>query len=79
MKLFFWNDPYPVTFGGSMLIAVAETEEQALDEIQMRARHMAYGVDTPTLIGYPADLVAKLGKPSRVVNLPCAEFHEWSE
>ena len=29
MKMFFWNNPYKVTYGGSVLFAIAETEEAA--------------------------------------------------
>ena len=74
MKLFVWANPYHVPYGRSMLIAVAETEEDA----RIKA------LDAPGYCyeEYPdnsPDRSAKLGPPTRVVELPCAEWHKWSE
>lgn len=73
MKLYFWDDPFPVEYGGSMLFVVAESEEQAR-ELARTGKTYSYGVyperTTPNI---------ELGKPDRVVDLPCAEWHWWSE
>lgn len=72
MKLFVWNNPYRVSYGSSMAFAVAETEEQAR-EIATASPAYAYGEyeqKTPQV---------KLGAPDRIVELPCAEWHRWSE
>lgn len=75
MKLFVWNDPYPVSYGSSLVFAVAETLEQAV-ELCKTGDAYRYGefkqerrpiVD---LAGVP---------PLRIVDVPCAEWHEWSE
>lgn len=78
VKLFVWNEPYHVHYGSSLLFAVAETEEEARAIVVAEARHFQYGRVQERGPGYPPELVAKLGAP-RVVDLPCAEFHEWAE
>lgn len=75
MKLYFWNEPYPVKWGGSLLFAVAESLDEA-KRIAASVMSYRYGVhenDTSFLIVQSADL----GEPTRVLNLPCAEWHEW--
>lgn len=75
MKLYVWADPYSIPYGSTMLIAVAETEEAArtIAEGAPRYSYGQYRSNGETGGG------AKLGAPTRVVNLPCAEWHEWSE
>lgn len=78
MKLFVWADPYRVTYGSSAVFAVAETVEEARREAA-RGNWYSY-VEFPHAHGGSADaLAAKLGEPTRVVDLPCAEWHEWTE
>lgn len=70
VKLFVWNDPYSVAYGGSCLYVVAETEEQAR-ELAKTATVMRFGFSDGGALGD-----VKLGEPSRVLNVPCAEvFH----
>ena len=73
VRLFVWSNPYPVSYGSSMVFAVAETVEQAR-EIAKTAPRYAYNEFHS---GDGCDAV--LGEPIRVVDLPCAEWHEWSE
>ena len=73
MKLFVWVDPYEVEFGTSMLFAVAETLEEAKAEA-MRGQAYAFGEFKQDRVP-----VVELGAPTRVLDLPCAEWHEWSE
>jgi len=76
MKLFVWDNPYSVPWGDSLLFAVAETEEEA-KRIAITEGKLYKG---PEVEGQP-DLphCFTLGAPTRVVNLPCAEWHEWEE
>ena len=77
MKLFVWADPYPVRYGTSMVFAVAENVEEArLLAAKGRKWDFSQFEDKSWS---PTDLTAALGEPARVVDLPCAEWHEWSE
>lgn len=76
MKLFVWCDPYHVNYGSSMVFAVAETEEEARNEA---AKGLAYKYGEYKQDGDFSALAGKLGKPARIVDCPCAEWHEWSE
>lgn len=73
MKLFVWANPYPVSYGNSMVFAVAENLADAKKQAR---RGKAYWYSE-----YAQDHIpkARLGKPTRVVELPCAEWHEWQE
>lgn len=75
MKLYVWADPYQISYGSAMLIAVAETEDEAraIAEGAPRYSFGLYRNNGETGGG------VKLGKPTRVVDLPCAEWHEWQE
>jgi hypothetical protein len=73
MKLFVWGQPYNVPFGSSMYFAVAETVEQAR-EMARTAPAFAY-----TSIEENPPPAVLLGEPTRVLDLPCAEWHVWSE
>lgn len=73
MKLFVWSNPYPVSYGSSMVVAVAETVEQAR-ELAKSAPRYTYN-EFHQGDGY----WVTLGEPTRIVDLPCAEWHEWSE
>ena len=77
MKLFIWADPYQVSCGSSLLIAVAETVEDAKQQA-ISGKSYCYG-QYDKFEGPHHSLVEKLGEPLRVLDLPCAEWHEWSE
>lgn len=74
MKMFVWADPYKIPYGSTMLVAVAETEDEAR-EMAVKSPAYAYAAyedeSTPTNV--------HLGSPTRVVELPCAEWHAWPE
>ena len=69
MKLFVWSNPYDVPWGHSLLIAIAENVDAAREQ----AKHGLHYSD----VAAPTDVV--LGEPDRVVDLPCAEWYEFSE
>lgn len=73
MKLYIWADPYPVAYGSSMAIAVAGSVEEAKAILRDSARAYAYARYSEAV---PK---ADLGEPTRVVDLPCGEWHRWSE
>lgn len=74
MKLFVWNDPYDVDYGGSCLFVVAETEEQARD-LAPAAEVSQFGYEA----GGSLPQKMKLGPPTWVRELPCAVIYHWSE
>ena len=76
MKLYLWADPYQVDYGSSMAFAVAGTLAAAKKQA---AKGLAYKYGKYKQDWSPTELAAKLGEPTRVVDLPCAEWHEWSE
>lgn len=72
MKLYVWADPYRIPYGSAMVFAAAES----LDDAKREAR---VG-DAYTYGQYPAGTPnVELGDPTRVVDLPCAEWHRWEE
>lgn len=77
MKLFVWNKPYQVNYGSSLLIVVAENEEQARIAA-CKASQCAFGDDWRGQKDW-SFIVATLGPPTRILEVPCAEMHEWSE
>lgn len=79
MKLFVWNDPLEVPWGGSILYAVAETVEQAR-EIAMKAPLAEYGLDhEPLTEGSTWEGRFVLGEPIRIIEAPYAEIYQWNE
>jgi hypothetical protein len=69
MKLFIWEDPYYISYGTSLCVAAGETVEQARE-----SAHAAYKESL-----YSGKTMPHLGEPTRVLDLPCAEWFEWSE
>jgi len=67
MKLFIWYSPYRVKYGESLLFAMAESAEQAEMEAMNKVEL------------YRLPLGFKLGKPSKVYDVACAEWHHWEE
>lgn len=76
MKLFIWADPYRVSYGSSMVFAVAANLTAAKKQA---AKGIAYAYCKYPADWSPSDLAAKLGEPLRILDLPCAEWHEWRE
>lgn len=74
MKLYVWVDPYDVSYGSSLVFAIAGSVEEAR---LMAAKGNAYAYGKHS---QPIPMQAsKLKEPTRIVDLPCAEWHEWSE
>lgn len=72
MKLYVWEDPYPVLYGTSLVYAVADSLEAAKDAARRNAEDEHK---------YRSDFLGgvELGEPTRILDVPCAEWHEWSE
>lgn len=79
MKLFVWANPYPVSYGSSMVFAVAETLEAARAEILGGNRYSYGEFFDGSGAPIPTAQIEKLGEPTRIVDLPCAEWHMWQE
>jgi hypothetical protein len=73
MKLYVWCDPYGVRYGNSMVFAIAENLEAAK---VLAASGTAYRFGE---FEQPKNPGAVLGEPTRIVDVPCAEWHEWQE
>jgi hypothetical protein len=74
LKLYVWADPYNVSYGSSMVFAVAENLAAARKQAA-KGKFYSFG-----LFEKSHDMShVVLGKPSRVHKLPCAEWFEWSE
>ena len=73
MKLYVWNDPYSVPYGMSLFFAVADSVDQAR-RIALDAAAFKGGLHYPE-----STPVITLGEPDRIMDLPCGEWHEWSE
>lgn len=76
MKLFVWNNPYSVSYGGSLLIVVAETEEEARKQVVGAPSYDFGTCDAGTRSPTKQE---PIGAPDRVVDVPCAEWHAWYE
>ncbi len=73
VKLFVWHNPYRVEYGMSMIVAVAENLDEAK---RQAAAGVGYEYGGP---GGRHPFNMDLPEPDRVVDLPCAEWHMWSE
>ena len=73
MKLFIWAEPYRVQDGCSIVFAVAETLEEAKAQAAKGTAWEYADCPKEGVQGTP------LGDPIRVVEVPCAEWHQWSE
>jgi hypothetical protein len=75
MKMYVWANPYEVDYGNSIVIAVAESLEQA--------KAVAKSGKAYTFIEFDEDEKSfesfDLGEPIRVLECPCAEWHEFKE
>lgn len=73
MKLYVWANPYRVPFGSTMVFAVADSEESARAQAKAGAAYSYFQFPDSA----PREM--ELGAPTRVVDLPCAEWHMVSE
>lgn len=76
MKMYVWADPWSIRYGSSVVIAVAESEDDARAQV---AEGRTYAFARYDNDGCPHLDKLKLGKPDRVLDLPCAEAYWWSE
>jgi len=75
MKLYVWVDPYQVAYGGSIIYAVAETQEEA-ERLAVNAPVFWFGAYEAGTVN---SRVRALGDPDRILDLPCAECYEHKE
>lgn len=74
MKLFIWEDPYDVKYGGSICVVMAETLEQAKDIAASGQAWLQWDYkDTPIQRNAP------LGEPTKVLDGPSAAWAHWEE
>lgn len=75
VKMFVWANPYHIRYGTSAFFAVAETVDEAR-ELAQRSKAYAYvefggkQFDASSVV---------LGEPTRILDVPCGEWHDWSE
>ena len=74
MKCYIWVNPYGVSYGISMVFAVAGSLEEAKSIALSNKTVMEYS-QYESGRHHPDDL----GEPDRILDLPCAEWHEWAE
>lgn len=72
MRLYVWDRPYEVPYGHSMVFCVAHNLKEARKEVA-KGKTYSFGYKQPGILNI------ELGKPTRIVSLPCAEWHEWVE
>lgn len=70
----FQGDIPRVSYGSSVVYAVADSEEEAR-QLALVAPISCYGHDPEERKSPPYEL----GAPTRVVDVPYAEIYEWSE
>lgn len=75
MKLYVWNNPYRIAYGGSCLYVLAPNLTAAR-KAALKAVDAGYG--DPYSDGRTMKL-DKLGDPDRVENGPYAEVYHWAE
>lgn len=76
MKLFVWANPYSIPYGSTLAFAVAETVDAAREQLSKSAAwaYSEYSSENPGIKN-----TSVLKEPTRVLDLPCAEWHKWEE
>jgi hypothetical protein len=78
VKLYIWNDPYRVSYGGSHVYAIADTLEYARElACSKYAITMSYG--SPSREQKDWSMMNLSKAPDQILDLPCAVWDEWSE
>ena len=72
MQLFLWSDPWP-EYDHCLAFAVAENVEEAKDLV-MRANGYSWGIGE---LGIQKR--GPIGEPTRILDLPCAEWNQFGE
>lgn len=76
MKLYCWDDPTKVHFGGSFLMVAAKTEAAAR-RLAKDAVMLEYGITEEGTLGREA--AEKLGKPDHIYDCPAGLVYWWHE
>ena len=74
MKLFIWNEPYAVNYGGSCLYVLANDLEEAR-RLAMTAQDASFGTTRDETRAIDVSNV----EPTRVIDGPYAECYHWEE
>lgn len=74
MKMFVWHHPYQKDLSDAVVVAVAESEQEARLLAERTASRYSFGTQDAGV-----GRGVTLGPPDRVVDVPCAEWHEWGE
>ncbi len=74
MKLYVWNNPYQVSYGGSCLYVLANDVEEAR-RLAMTAVDASFGDVHKSPVA--VDVSGK--EPDRVIEAPYAECFHWEE
>ncbi len=78
MKLYVWNDPYPINYGGCCLYVIARSLKEARRLATDKCNDASYGgYDRRSLKRTHVDVNNK--PPTSVHNLPYAEMYRWEE
>lgn len=77
MKLYVWNSPFGVAYGGTVAYVVAANIAEAKDALR-RARLSKYGYSVEDEPFDPFDGKA-IPEPTRIIDGPAAEVYYWSE
>jgi len=75
MKLFVWNRPVAVSYGGTCLYIIAANVQEAR-KLAKKVALSEYG-HLPN--GKTVDLAGVIGSPDRIHSLPYAEMYRWEE
>ena len=81
MKLYIWVDPYNVSYGHSMVYAVAENlreAKKAAREGKVFSSNIDFS-DAKRFPDYQHRRNIELKEPNFVYDLPCAVWSEWAE
>lgn len=73
-RLYVWTEPYQVSYGGSIVFAIARNLEEAKATAKIGTK-WSFGQFDDGPMNWPHDL----GEPTRVLGLPCAEWYHWEE
>lgn len=78
MKLYCWNSPVSVHYGGSFLVVAARTETAAR-RIAKDAIFLEYGRTEKDPLPLGREAAERLGKPDHIYNCPAGLVYWWHE
>lgn len=78
MKLYVWNKPYAVSYGGACLYVIAENLSAARRLAKTKCADASYGGhDRKGMANRPVDISKR--PPTSIHKLPWAECFHWEE